>query len=223
MTATHTAFDLDSDEVEAVVYGGTGAIDHRLLSPPCVLREQRRGAPGKRKMVNIVIVGATGQVGVAMRQILLERGFPLTRSASSPPRARPARAARRPRDHRRGRATPTRRPRHRHCSPPGDDGRAQWHRRSRGRRRGRQLVGLADGSRRAAGRHEVNPDGRDTRKGIIANPTHDDGRDAGARPLHNEAGLLRMIVSTYQAVSGSGVAGVDERSPPRSRSQETRH
>ena len=27
--------------------------------------------------VNIGIVGATGQVGVAMRQILLERGFPV--------------------------------------------------------------------------------------------------------------------------------------------------
>jgi aspartate kinase len=24
VTATHTAFDLDSDDVEAVVYGGTG-------------------------------------------------------------------------------------------------------------------------------------------------------------------------------------------------------
>jgi aspartate-semialdehyde dehydrogenase len=30
------------------------------------------------------------------------------------------------------------------------------------------------------------------------------------KPLHDEAGLVRLIVSTYQAVSGSGVAGVDE-------------
>jgi len=29
-------------------------------------------------------------------------------------------------------------------------------------------------------------------------------------PLHREAGLVRMIASTYQAVSGSGLAGVDE-------------
>ncbi len=29
-------------------------------------------------------------------------------------------------------------------------------------------------------------------------------------PLHREAGLRRLVVSTYQAVSGSGVAGVDE-------------
>jgi aspartate-semialdehyde dehydrogenase len=30
------------------------------------------------------------------------------------------------------------------------------------------------------------------------------------KPLHDEAGLTRLIVSTYQAVSGSGVAGVEE-------------
>jgi aspartate-semialdehyde dehydrogenase len=30
------------------------------------------------------------------------------------------------------------------------------------------------------------------------------------KPLHDEAGLVRLVVSTYQAVSGSGVAGVDE-------------
>ena len=30
------------------------------------------------------------------------------------------------------------------------------------------------------------------------------------KPLHDEAGLVRLVVSTYQAVSGSGLAGVDE-------------
>jgi aspartate-semialdehyde dehydrogenase len=30
------------------------------------------------------------------------------------------------------------------------------------------------------------------------------------KPLHDEAGLVRMVASTYQAVSGSGGAGVDE-------------
>jgi aspartate-semialdehyde dehydrogenase len=30
------------------------------------------------------------------------------------------------------------------------------------------------------------------------------------KPLHDEAGLVRLIASTYQAVSGSGSAGVDE-------------
>ena len=30
------------------------------------------------------------------------------------------------------------------------------------------------------------------------------------KPLHDEAGLARLVASTYQAVSGSGLAGVDE-------------
>jgi aspartate-semialdehyde dehydrogenase len=30
------------------------------------------------------------------------------------------------------------------------------------------------------------------------------------KPLHDEAGLVRVIASTYQAVSGGGLAGVDE-------------
>jgi aspartate-semialdehyde dehydrogenase len=30
------------------------------------------------------------------------------------------------------------------------------------------------------------------------------------KPLHEEAGLVRLIASTYQAVSGSGIAGVEE-------------
>lgn len=48
-------------------------------------------------------------------------------------------------------------------------------------------------------------------KGIIANPNC---TTMAAMPvlkvLHDEAGLTRMIASTYQAVSGSGLAGVDE-------------
>ena len=30
------------------------------------------------------------------------------------------------------------------------------------------------------------------------------------KPLHDEAGLVRLVASTYQAVSGCGLAGVDE-------------
>src|SRR5579875_3810617 len=48
-------------------------------------------------------------------------------------------------------------------------------------------------------------------KGIIANPNC---TTMAAMPvlkvLHEAAGLLRLVVSTYQAVSGSGVAGVAE-------------
>ena len=38
----------------------------------------------------------------------------------------------------------------------------------------------------------------------------EDPLTAGVRELHEEAGLTRLIVSTYQAVSGGGLAGVDE-------------
>jgi aspartate-semialdehyde dehydrogenase len=49
------------------------------------------------------------------------------------------------------------------------------------------------------------------RKGIIANPNCTTMAAMPVlMPLHVEAGLVRMIASTYQAVSGSGSAGVDE-------------
>jgi aspartate-semialdehyde dehydrogenase len=59
---------------------------------------------------------------------------------------------------------------------------------------------------------EVNPDAvRDARKGIIANPNCTTMAAMPVlKPLHDEAGLVRLVVSTYQAVSGSGLAGVDE-------------
>ncbi|MEO8907043.1 MAG: aspartate-semialdehyde dehydrogenase [Microbacteriaceae bacterium] len=59
---------------------------------------------------------------------------------------------------------------------------------------------------------EVNPEAiADARKGIIANPNC---TTMAAMPvlkaLHADAGLQRLIVSTYQAVSGSGLAGAEE-------------
>jgi len=59
---------------------------------------------------------------------------------------------------------------------------------------------------------EVNPEALDNvPKGIIANPNC---TTMAAMPvlkaLHDVAGLRRLIVSTYQAVSGSGLAGVEE-------------
>ena len=48
-------------------------------------------------------------------------------------------------------------------------------------------------------------------KGIIANPNCTTMAAMPVlKPLHDEAGLVRLIASTYQAVSGSGLAGVDE-------------
>jgi aspartate-semialdehyde dehydrogenase len=48
-------------------------------------------------------------------------------------------------------------------------------------------------------------------KGIVANPncTTMVGM-AVLKPLHDEAGLRRLVVATYQAVSGSGLSGVAE-------------
>ncbi len=50
-----------------------------------------------------------------------------------------------------------------------------------------------------------------TRKGIIANPNCTTMAAMPVlKPLHDEAGLTHLVVSTYQAVSGAGLAGVDE-------------
>src|SRR3954462_15149213 len=59
---------------------------------------------------------------------------------------------------------------------------------------------------------EVNGDQiGNARKGIIANPNCTTMAFMPVvKPLHDEAGLVRVIASTYQAVSGSGLAGVDE-------------
>ena len=49
------------------------------------------------------------------------------------------------------------------------------------------------------------------RKGIIANPNCTTMAAMPVlKPLHDEAGLVRLIASTYQAVSGGGLTGVDE-------------
>src|SRR3954453_21493769 len=51
----------------------------------------------------------------------------------------------------------------------------------------------------------------DARKGIIANPNCTTMAAMPAlKALHDEAQLVRLVASTYQAVSGSGLAGVDE-------------
>jgi aspartate-semialdehyde dehydrogenase len=59
---------------------------------------------------------------------------------------------------------------------------------------------------------EVNGvEARNAPKGIIANPNCTTMAAMPVlKPLHDAAGLVRLIVSTYQAVSGAGLAGVDE-------------
>jgi aspartate-semialdehyde dehydrogenase len=59
---------------------------------------------------------------------------------------------------------------------------------------------------------EVNPHALDSvPKGIVANPNCTTMAFMPVmKPLALEAGLVRLVVSTYQAVSGGGLAGVDE-------------
>ncbi|WP_405372362.1 MULTISPECIES: aspartate-semialdehyde dehydrogenase [unclassified Microbacterium] len=59
---------------------------------------------------------------------------------------------------------------------------------------------------------EVNPHAiENLPKGIIANPNCTTMAAMPVlKPLHLESGLVRLMVSTYQAVSGSGLAGAEE-------------
>lgn len=169
--------------------------------------------------VNIGIVGATGQVGVAMRQILLERSFPAdqvrffasSRSAGTVLRfgdreitVEDAMTA----------------------DPTGLDI-ALF---SAGATTSRALAqkfadaGVIVVDNSSAFRKdpaiplvvsEVNPEAMEpvlaAGQGIIANPNCTTMAAMPVlKPLHDEAGLVRLIASTYQAVSGSGVAGVEE-------------
>ena len=169
--------------------------------------------------VNIGVVGATGQVGVAMRQILLERQFPAdeVRFFAS------ARSA--------GKVLPfgdrevvvedaaT-------ADPTGLDI-ALF---SAGATTSRAVVprfvdaGVIVVDNSSAFRKdpaiplvvsEVNPEALEpviaARRGIVANPNCTTMAAMPVlKPLHDEAGLRRLVVSTYQAVSGAGLAGVQE-------------
>ncbi len=60
---------------------------------------------------------------------------------------------------------------------------------------------------------EVNPDAIDgyARKNIIANPNCSTAQMVVAlKPLHDAAVIKRVVVATYQSVSGAGKAGMDE-------------
>ena len=58
---------------------------------------------------------------------------------------------------------------------------------------------------------EVNPEAVKNHKGIIANPNCSTIQAmVPLKPLHDKYGLKRVIYSTYQAVSGSGVKGVQD-------------
>jgi aspartate-semialdehyde dehydrogenase len=166
--------------------------------------------------LNVGIVGATGQVGAVMRDILLERDFPVdqlrffasARSAGTVlqwgDRAVVVEDA----------AT---------ADPTGLDvalfSAGATTSRAQAPRFAGAGVTVVDNS--SAWRldpdvplvvSEVNPEAIDeARKGIIANPNCTTMAAMPVlKPLHDESGLVRLVASTYQAVSGSGVAGVSE-------------
>ena len=58
---------------------------------------------------------------------------------------------------------------------------------------------------------EVNPDALTDHHGIVANPNCSTMQLVVAlKPLHDEAQIERLVISTYQAVSGTGKRAVDE-------------
>jgi aspartate-semialdehyde dehydrogenase len=168
-------------------------------------------------MVNIGVVGATGQVGQVMRTLLEERDFPATSvrffaSARSQGKKLPFRGQEIEVE---DAST---------ADPTGLDialfSAGATMSRVQAPRFAAAGVTVIDNS--SAFRKdpdvplvvsEVNfaRDAANRPKGIIANPNC---TTMAAMPvlkvLHDEAGLVRMIASTYQAVSGSGLAGVEE-------------
>jgi aspartate-semialdehyde dehydrogenase len=57
---------------------------------------------------------------------------------------------------------------------------------------------------------EVNPEALDGHGGIVANPNCSTMQMVVAlKPLFDEAGIERLVISTYQAVSGTGKAAID--------------
>ena len=170
-------------------------------------------------MVRIGVVGATGQVGVVMRQLLAERDFPATEVrffASS--RSAGKKLSFRGQEIEVEDAET--------ADPSGLDialfSAGATMSRVQAPRFAAAGVIVIDNS--SAWRKdpdvplvvsEVNFDrdvrGKTLTKGIIANPNCTTMAAMPVlKPLHDEAGLVRMIASTYQAVSGSGVAGVEE-------------
>jgi len=167
-------------------------------------------------VVRLGVVGATGQVGVAMRQILEERGFPLEEirffaSARSAGTVLPYA----------GREITV------EDADTADPSGLDIALFSAGATTSRALApayaaaGVVVVDNSSAFRMdpdvplvvtEVNPEAiAQARRGIIANPNCTTMAAMPVlKPLHDDAGLIRLIASTYQAVSGSGVAGVEE-------------
>jgi aspartate-semialdehyde dehydrogenase len=58
---------------------------------------------------------------------------------------------------------------------------------------------------------EVNPDALDAHRGIVANPNCSTMQMVMAlKPIHDDAGIERIVISTYQSTSGTGQRAVEE-------------
>ena len=163
--------------------------------------------------LNIAIVGATGVVGTELMELLRSGAFPWeTAPAGVRAQRRPDRSVRRPGHsdrgvvrrrvssdrhrvfQRRGRGQPT----------VGADG-------GRGCGRHRQFQCLSPRSRRAVGRT-----GGEPRGGAQSSWHHRESNCSttimltALHPIYREAGIERIVVSTYQAVSGAGAGAMRE-------------
>jgi aspartate-semialdehyde dehydrogenase len=166
--------------------------------------------------LRVGVVGATGQVGTVMRQILVERNFPISEirffaSARSAGSTLPWQGGEVTVEDA-ATADPTgldialfsagastskvQAPRFAEAGVTVIDNSSAW-------RRDPDVPLIVS---------EVNPQALgEMRKGIIANPNCTTMAAMPVlQPLHAEAQLTRIVASTYQAVSGSGLAGVEE-------------
>ncbi|WP_265522947.1 aspartate-semialdehyde dehydrogenase [Oerskovia flava] len=169
--------------------------------------------------LHLAVVGATGQVGAVMRRLLEERDFPIASirffaSARSAGTTLPFRGqdvvvedtAATPTEDLRGIDVAL-------FSAGGTTSRAQAPRFAEA---GAVVIDNSSAWRLDPDVplvvSEVNPEAiREVRKGIIANPNCTTMAAMPVlKPLADAAGLERLIVSTYQAVSGSGLAGAEE-------------
>ena len=186
------------------------------VRPSLLSKEQARMSSGYR----VAVVGATGNVGREMLNILAERQFPLDEVAAVASRAL---------DRRRHRL------RRQRQGAQGQEPRAFRFRRLGHRAVRRRLGGVEGTMRRSAAAAgctvidnsslyrmdpdvplivpEVNPEAIDgyRKKNIIANPNCSTAQLVVAlKPLHDAAKIKRVVVATYQSVSGAGKAGMDE-------------
>jgi aspartate-semialdehyde dehydrogenase len=171
---------------------------------------------GRDDGLRVGIVGATGQVGAVVREILAERNFPISElrffaSARSAGSTLPWAGGEIPVEDA-ATADPTgldiaifsagastsrvQAPRFAEAGVTVIDNSSAW-------RRDPDVPLIVS---------EVNPQAlAEMRKGIIANPNCTTMAAMPVLgPLHAESQLIRLVVSTYQAVSGSGLAGVEE-------------